>query len=107
MKFILDDKEVQLKDNKAYLFFYAPWMPFFKKMEKIILKMEEEYKIEFFCIDVDLFKLHRDIYKVSSIPEIVVVSGKEHIKINGYPLISSVRAAINKINNKGKNDKKK
>lgn len=105
MKFITDDKDIPSNGEINYLFFYAPWVPFFKKMEKIILKMEEEYKIEFFCIDVDLFKLHRDIYKVSSIPEIIVASSKENIKINGYPLISSVRAAINKL--KGKNDKKK
>lgn len=99
MFFFTQESDLQIKSKITSLYFYAPWMPYHKKMVSMINKMEEKYKdIVFYAIDVDYFKGLCKRFNVTSIPEVIIlVDGKEVKRINGVVLVSAFRSAFSDI----------
>ncbi len=93
MIFITEEKEIS-HNNIVVLYFYASWMPFHKKMITMISKMENKYSnIKFYAIDTDYFKSLCNIYKVKSIPEIIInKDGKEIKRANGLIMTSAFKS---------------
>ena len=101
MFFFTQESDLQIKSKIISLYFYAPWMPYHKKMVDMINKMEEKYKdIVFYAIDIDYFKGLCKRFNVTSIPEVIIlVDGKEVKRINGVVLTSAFRSAFGDIYN--------
>ena len=79
-------------DNRCVLYFYAPWMPFHKKMIIMIDKMEQKYNnIHFFAINVDAHKQICQRFSVNSIPTVIIFDKKELKRINGIVLTSAFK----------------
>lgn len=96
MNFLTKESDFQLKEGMQSLYFYAPWMPFHKKMVVMLAKMEEKHKnIEFLAIDVDSFKTFIKRFDLISIPTILLMdNGKEKKRITGLVLTSALRSAF-------------
>lgn len=96
MLFIAKEEQFKINNKIQALYFYAPWMPYHKKMLIMIGKMEEKYKdIEFLAIDVDHFKGLCKRFSVESIPSVVILKdGSELKRINGMVLTSAFRSAF-------------
>lgn len=96
MIFLTKESDFQLKEVKQSLYFYAPWMPFHKKMMVMLGKMEEKYKnIEFLAIDTDAFKTFCKRFDITSIPTILLMdNGKEKKRITGLVLTSALKSAF-------------
>jgi len=91
MIFIIEEKDIIFNDITC-LYFYTSWMPFHKKMISMISKIEEKYKINFFCIDCDSFRGLVNRYQVSSVPEILIyINNKEEKRLNGLMLFSALK----------------
>lgn len=101
MRFILTEDEISFKDEEKYFFyFYASWMPFHKKMLKMISSMEDKYKneINFFAIDVDYFKNLCIRFDIKSIPVILIFKDKKEVsRINGLIMSSALKNVMYKL----------
>ena len=108
MDFIIEDSDLKLGQNISAVYFYASWMPFHKKMVKMINKIEEERKITFLAIDANYFKSLCKRYKIESVPTIVIFNnGKEVKRVVGLILTSALRSIfIDICKNKEINDEK-
>jgi len=93
---ITDESELLLQDNIRGLYFYATWMPFHKKMNLMIEKVEEKYKnISFIGIDVESFINLRKRFAIDSIPTVLImVNGEEKKRINGVVMTSAFKNAF-------------
>lgn len=94
MNFLLNEEELAFSNGIKALYFYAPWMPFHKKMLTMIGKIEEKYKqIQFLGIDTDHFRGLCKRFNVESIPCILVLKdGFEVKRINGVIMTSAFRS---------------
>jgi thioredoxin-like negative regulator of GroEL len=94
MLFITKEEDLQKNNKILPLYFYAHWMPYHKKMLTMISKIEDKYKdITFLAIDVDHFKSLCKRFNVTSIPEVLILSGGTEIKrINGLILTSAFKS---------------
>lgn len=101
MIFITQETDLQIETKTIALYFYASWVLGHKKMISMIEKIETKYKdINFFAIDVDYFKSLCTRFKVTSIPEVIIlIDGKEIKRINGLILTSAFRSAFSDIYN--------
>jgi thiol-disulfide isomerase/thioredoxin len=99
MIFITDESELQLNNDATVLYFYAPWMPFNKKMLLMISKIEEKYKnIIFYCIDTDSFKNLCKRFEIEEIPTTIIFKNKKECKkIKGIVMSSAFKSAFNDI----------
>lgn len=93
MLFITNEEEIILDKIQA-LYFYASWMPFHKKMNIMISKIEDKYKnISFIAIDVDHFTSLCKRFAVDSIPTVIVLEDGQEIKrINGLIMTSAFKS---------------
>lgn len=93
MIFLTEEKELDMHNKYACLYFYASWMPFNNKMLKMISKMEEKYKeVIFYAIDIDYFKNFCKRFEVDSIPTIIIFNdSKECKRVNGVILTSVIK----------------
>lgn len=96
MLFLTQEQELNFDSKIQSLYFYAPWMPFHKKMLTMISKIEEKHKdVSFFAVDVDSFKGLCKRFNIDSVPTTLIMSnGKESKRINGLPLTSAFRSAF-------------
>jgi thioredoxin-like negative regulator of GroEL len=99
MLFLTQELDFNVNTKITSLYFYASWMPYHKKMLTMINKMELKYKdITFFAIDVDHFKGLCKRFKVTSIPEVIILlDGNEVKRINGMVLTSAFKSAFGDI----------
>ena len=96
MFFLTQEQELTFNSKVQALYFYAPWMPFHKKMLLMISKMEEKHRdVSFFAVDVDSFKGLCKRFNIDSIPTVIIMdNGEESKRINGLPLTSAFRSAF-------------
>jgi thioredoxin-like negative regulator of GroEL len=96
MLYLTSEDELVLQPKLQALYFYASWMPYHKKMQTMINKMEEKYPtIDFFAVDIDYFKTFIKRFKIDSIPSILILNnGKEIKRINGLILTSALKSAF-------------
>lgn len=96
MLFITQEAELVTAHKIQSLYFYAPWLPFHKKMLLMISKMEEKHKdISFLAIDVDHFKGLCKRFNIESIPTVLIINnGKEVKRINGLIMTSAFKSAF-------------
>ncbi len=96
MRFLTREDDFRLSSKTQSLYFYAPWIPFHKKMLVMIGKMEEKHKdIEFIAIDTDSFKGLCKRFTVESIPTVLLMkNGIELKRITGLVLTSAFRSAF-------------
>lgn len=96
MKFLTQEQELTFDEKVQAFYFYAPWMPFHKKMLIMISKMEEKHKdVSFFGIDTDNFKGLCKRFNIESIPTVLIMkSGKELKRINGLVMTSAFRSTF-------------
>ena len=94
MIFITEESDLCF-DNMTVLYFYAPWMPFHKKMIIMIDKMEQKYKnIKFYAINTDIFKSVCVRFSIDSIPTVLIFDKKEIKRITGLVLTSAFKSAF-------------
>ncbi len=93
MNFIIDESELSQSDNIRVLYFCASWMPFHKRMLKIIESIEKRYSnILFQSVDVDFFKNLCVRFNVTSIPTLIIFrENKEITRVNGLILASALK----------------
>lgn len=98
MIFITDPKEIN-RNSVYVLYFYAPWMPFNKKMVTMINNIEEKYKkVTFYGINTDIFKDICKKYEVNSIPYIIVYKNYNQLhRIEGLILTSALKKIFSDI----------
>ena len=98
MNFILNETDINVLENSV-LYFYAPWMPYHKKMINMLSSLEERYKnIKFYAIDCDSFKSLAKAYEVEEIPTILIYdSNKKRKKIVGLIMSSALKKFFNDI----------
>lgn len=96
MLFLTEESELELKPKIQVLYFYASWMPYHKKMQFMLGKMEEKYSnIDFFAVDIDFFKTFIKRFNIDSIPTILFLNdGKEIKRINGLVLTSALKSTF-------------
>lgn len=96
MYFLSQDNDLNFINKIQSLYFYAPWMPYHKKMMIMIDKIEKKYtNIEFTAIDVDFFKNLCKRFEIKSIPTILIFyNGKELKRINGLILTSAFKSVF-------------
>ena len=101
MLFIDKESDIQIKEKYQCLYFYAPWVPYNKKMLTMIAKTEKLYgDIAFLAIDTDNFKNLCRRFNIDSIPTILIFKdGKEIKRINGIILTSAFNSIFNDICN--------
>ncbi len=103
MDYITNDSEIttSLEQDKSYLYFYASWMPYHKKMDIMIGKIESEFNIKFNAIDVDQLPTQCKRFNIESIPHILLFkNGKKKKSINGVILTSALRSLIREFQTK-------
>jgi len=93
MNFIVNEMELSQSNNIRVLYFCASWMPFHKRMIKIIESIEKKYtNIQFQSVDVDFFKNLCIRFDITSIPTLLIFrENKEIIRINGLILASALK----------------
>lgn len=96
MFFLTQEDQFKICDGIQGIYFYAPWMPFQKKMNLMISKVEEKYKaVSFIGVDVDVCKGLIKRFNIDSIPTIVILSNGEEIKrINGLIMTSAFKSVF-------------
>lgn len=96
MFFLTQEDQFKIYDGIQSIYFYAPWMPFHKKMNLMISKIEEKYKaVSFIGVDVDVFKSLIKRFNIDSIPTIVILSnGEEIARINGLVMTSAFKSVF-------------
>ena len=93
---ILDTKEIT--EPNHILYFYAQWMIGNSKMISLLQKIEKEYNVQVYNIDVDYFKSLVSKRVIDSVPCIMFYKDSVMIKrISGMVLITPVRSICNKI----------
>jgi thioredoxin-like negative regulator of GroEL len=98
MLFVSSEDELNFENAVIALYFYASWMPQKQRMQKIISKIEDKFKILFFAIDVDQLPSLCKRFNVTSIPEIIVLKKFKEIKrIQGLVLTSAAMSAFQQI----------
>lgn len=108
MEFINQEQDLIYKKNVQILYFYASWMPFYKRMMRVLNKMEEDYKdFEFFAIDVDKFKNLCQRFSIQSVPSVLFIKNdKEYHRVVGITLMSAFKSACVDIYNSDTNTEK-
>jgi len=97
MKTIINYNE-DIVDKDYVLYFYANWMIGNKKMLTILEKLEKEFNINIYNVDVDSIKELVNKYNIKSIPEIIFLKDKKIKKrVNGMSLIGPIRKIFNDI----------
>lgn len=93
MNFITSEEEISQSSKTRVLYFCASWMPFSKRMLKVIESLEKKYtNIQFQAIDVDFFKNLCIRFNVTSIPVILIFKdNKEVTRANGLILSSALK----------------
>lgn len=100
MNFIIEESEVKLNEGFVSLYFYASWMPFHKKNQLMIDKIEKEFDIEFLAIDTDHFKGLVKRFDINSVPSFLIFKdGQEKKRLVGYILTSAFRNAYRTVVN--------
>jgi thioredoxin-like negative regulator of GroEL len=96
MLFITQEQELISSDKSQVLYFYAPWMPYHKKMLIMIDKMEQKYKeLIFYAIDADHFKGLCRRFSIDSVPTVLIMNnGAEAKRITGLVLTSAFKSAF-------------
>lgn len=96
MKFLTEESDLTISSSLQCLYFYAPWIPFHKKMLVMLSKMEERFdSIQYDAIDVDHFKGLCKRFSINSVPTILILkNGKELKRITGLVLTSACRSAF-------------
>src|ERR1041385_2311779 len=96
MIYALEEPDIQLSAHIQGLYFFATWMPFHKKMEIMISKIEEKYpQVTFLGIDIDSFKNTCKRFNIDSIPSVLImVNGEEKKRITGLVMTSAFRSAF-------------
>lgn len=99
MIFATNEDEVEINHDLKVLYFYAPWMPFHKKMMIMIEKIESKNKdIKFIGVDVDYFKSSVKRYSVEFIPTVILFNKNKQLKrLNGLVLTSAFVSFFNDI----------
>lgn len=96
MRFLAQEEDLKILPQIQSLYFYAPWIPFHKRMLVMIGKIEEKYKdIDFIAIDTDHFKGLCKRFSIDSIPAVLVLrDGRELKRITGLVMTSAFRSAF-------------
>lgn len=96
MFFLTQEDQFKIGEGIQGIYFYAPWMPFHKKMNLMISKVEEKYKtVSFIGVDVDVFKGLIKRFNIDSIPTVIILSSGAEIKrINGIVMTSAFKSAF-------------
>ncbi len=83
MNYITHEDELVFDDFVVF-YFYAPWMPFTRKMVQMIEKVPEELGFQFLAIDVDYFGNIAERFKVETVPTCLTFKNKKVIDtLNG------------------------
>lgn len=95
MLYISQESDIQLANIQG-LYFYATWMPFHKKMQVMISKIEEKYpQVTFLGIDVDMFKTTCKRFNIDCVPTVLVMrDGQEKKRITGVVMTSAFKSAF-------------
>lgn len=93
MNFITSEEEIIQSSKTRVLYFCASWMPFSKRMLKVIESLEKKYTdIQFQAVDVDFFKSLCIRFAITSIPVILIFKdNKEAARVNGLILASALK----------------
>lgn len=99
MLFLTKETELIYNSNITAIYFYANWMPFNKKMIKMIDKIEKKYNyISFFAVDCDNFKGLCRRFNIEQIPTIIINNnGSETKRLNGIIMTSAFKKAFDDI----------
>lgn len=80
MKFIINELDILSLENTV-LYFYTPWMPFHKKMIKVLSSLESKYNnLKFYCVDCDSFKSLAKVYEIEEVPTILIYDSNKKEK---------------------------
>lgn len=109
MKIITDDSEIEIKENTLF-FFYARWMPFYKK---ILISMEAVSKsfanIDVYGIDVDMIKSSKQRFSLDVVPTFLFYKTTlKPSRLEGVIKLTAIKSWLNKLlkAKEKKNDKK-
>jgi thiol-disulfide isomerase/thioredoxin len=81
MRFLIQENELNWKQQFQCLYFYAPWFPFHQKMLETLEKVEQKYpNMDFFSIDTDFFKTLIKRFNIMSIPTIILFKDSKETK---------------------------
>lgn len=96
MNYLTSEQDLKYSEGIHSLYFYAPWIPFHKKMNIMIGKIEDKYKqVSFTAVDTDSFKGLCKRFNIDSIPTVLImVNGEEKKRINGLVMTSAFRSAF-------------
>lgn len=99
MKFVIDSSEIDFSHPNIVLYFYAPWMPYHKKMVCMLEKLEIKYNdLYFYAINVDLTKDLITRFNIGSIPEILLFKlNKLQKNVNGICLTKALNSIFSVI----------
>ncbi len=99
MNSIICEEDIKLNNGIKFLYFYALWMPFNKKMTRMISNLEQKYNnIEFLAINTDNFKNLCIKFNIKSIPTILIYNeGIEKHRVNGLVMSSALKNILNNI----------
>ncbi len=80
MIFILNEEELSFNDNKYVLYFYTDELNIHKKCIFNLLKIQKEYNIQIYCIDINKITSCERRYKLTLLPTIILFKDFYEIK---------------------------
>lgn len=100
---IVEENDLQFKDEFTAIYFYSLWMPENKHMNNMISKIELMHKIKFIAVNVDNYKNICVRFSVKNVPTILIFNfSKEIDRVIGVPLTSGLKKRISDIVTKHK-----
>jgi len=93
---LTQEDQFKISNGIQGIYFYATWMPFHKKMNLMISKVEKKYNnLSFVCVDVDIFKGLTKRFKIESIPTVLILNNGEEVhRITGLVMTSAFKSAF-------------
>jgi thioredoxin-like negative regulator of GroEL len=98
MQLVFDLNQICNNDGKLhFVYLYTNWCVYHKKYLKMLPKLEEEFNIDFECLEASLFKDFCVHISVDSVPTIAVIRNNKVLSIMpGMVMMSAFRAHIQK-----------
>jgi thioredoxin-like negative regulator of GroEL len=95
MIFLTFEEDLKVSGMQVF-YFYAPWMPWHKKMLIMIEKAEKKHTVPFLAIDTDAFKSSVRRFGINQVPTMLILeNGQELGRLEGLPLTSAFNNFLN------------
>jgi thioredoxin-like negative regulator of GroEL len=104
MNNLISEEDLYTGKEFQVIYFYASWMPWFKKINNMISSFEEKNKnFYFLAVDVDKYKPLINRFNITSVPTFIAFyKDKEVKRCSGIIMSSAFKSFLNDIYNKQK-----